>query len=287
MTNQNHYNKSPLPLASLAQPNQLGNTMGNKLVFIGLDLTPSDTMDSGLVALDRHRVLLRSEKLAKDTDIIRTLDSISGPTNVVLVIDIPKSINILGKYRREEIQMHPLRIMREANPEEGFVKKPRSTRMRFYKGRALPAHYQADLSDDPIFAHQLAKRVRTLYDSLRQRYPTMVILLHYNAVAKARYQLHVPFKSNTTAGCKALQTAIAYQLEIGISPFGGGNLLPIALLEATIAAYSAWSLFSGIENEHYTLYTDGDRNYLEAIARVQGRTLAKPQPKYRRRYQRR
>jgi hypothetical protein len=289
MTTQAPYSKHPLALAQLAQPNQLGQPMGNKLVFIGLDLAPSDTMDSGLVALDRTRQLLRTEKLAKDTDIIRTLDSVAGASNIVLVVDVPKSLSIPGKYRREEVQMHPLRLMRpEVDPDELVINRPRPARMRFYKGRPLPAHLQEDTTEDHAFAHRSAKRARTLYDSLTLRYPTMVILLQYNAMAKPRYQLHVPFKSNSTAGSKALQTAIAYQLGVGINPPSSGGLLPMPVLEAAIPAYVAWSLYAGAENEHFTLYTDDDgRHHVEAVTRVPEKAVVRPVRNFRRRYQRR
>ncbi|MBX2859917.1 MAG: DUF429 domain-containing protein [Vampirovibrio sp.] len=203
----------------------------DKWTFTGVDLAPNDTLETGVSALDRNGSLIRMDKLNADKDIVAYIKALGPPSGIVVAIDIPKSLEIPGKWRQEEVKMHPLRLVR---PTDGKT------------------------------TDRYASRGWRLYDMLLEE--GVMPLIYTNYQAKMRYKVDVPFRTRTPQGCRALQLALKQTLRIGHIPT---NLAPISVLESMVGSYVAWSVFSGKESTHFSLYRDEDnRIHVEPRQRV-------------------
>jgi hypothetical protein len=92
-----------------------------------------------------------------------------------------------------------------------------------------------------------------------------------------RYDMNIPYRSRSPQGCRALQALIKLRLGIPNVP---SNLAPSSVLDAMIAAYTAWSVYKGTSGVHYQLYQEhlatgsntpdptSHRIYLDPLLRV-------------------
>jgi hypothetical protein len=200
-------------------------------VFVGIDLAPSESLETGIAILDTERNLLRMDKLGVDDDIVQYIQNLQPYTGTLIMIDQPKNLSVENRWRQEQIRMHPLQIYRDGgSPEDRF-----------------------------------SERAMTLYDAIRDN-ENRLVFLHYNHLAKMRYNLQIPFRTRTPHGCRALQATIKTVLEIPNMPT---NLAPISVLDAMIGAYSAWLMRYGSDETHFQLYKDEDKRlHYEPLARL-------------------
>lgn len=215
------YAQAPLALADYPD-------MADKWLFAGVDLAPSEGLETGIAVVDRTRGLLRLDKVTSNTQILCCLESLGPARNVVVALDMPKSLSIPGEWRQEEIRMFPLRLQRA----DGFTDR-------------------------------CGARAWALYDELVKR--GFTVLLYFNFQAKNSLELFIPFRTRTPRGCKALQGLIREKLAIAELP---EQLSPISVLDAMVGAYIGWLTFSGRPQTHFQIRrTLGERLLVEPLAR--------------------
>jgi len=188
--------------------------LGTKFRFAAVDLAPNDQLESGFSVIDRDRNIIRMEKLYKNEDIIAAILNLGPPGGTIVVVDMPKSLSIQGRWRQEEVKMHALRLEREGR------------KISRYEGRG-PRLYQA----------LQAKGLMTF--------------LYFNYWARLNYEMLLPYRSRSPQGCRALQIAIEHRLGLKNMP---GNLAPSSVLESLIGTYVAWSLWAGKPDRDYDIY---------------------------------
>lgn len=229
---QSLYVKQPIP------PEELPH-LGEKWLFVGIDLAPVETLETGVAVLDRDRMLTRMDKIYSNEDILRFLKSLGPAQNLIVALDVPKSLSIPGRWRQEEIKMHPLRLERKGLPQE----------------------------DEAAMTDRYAQRVKDLYALVQTE--GVLPFLYFSYLAKMKYDLTIPYRTRTPAGCRALQAIIKSRLQIPNVPT---NLAPSSVLDAMIGAYTAWSFYRGKAGMHYTLFRDeGQRYHLEPLSRLNAR----------------
>jgi hypothetical protein len=198
-------------------PDEVG-LLGTRWTFVGIDLAPNESLETGIVALDRSKNIIRTDKLYTNDDILLFLDNIGPANNLIVSIDLPKSLSIPGKWRQEEIKFHPLRLNRQGDEK---------TLSRF------------------------AQRATDLFYVLQAK--GMFTVVFINTQARMRYDMNIPYRSRSPQGCRALQALIKLRLGIPNVP---SNLAPSSVLDAMIAAYTAWSVYKGTSGVHYQLYQE-------------------------------
>lgn len=209
-------------------------SLTNKWLFVGIDMAPIDTLETGIAVLDRKKHIMRMDKLDEDETLLKFLDNLSPPENLVVALDIPKSLSIPSKWRQQQIKMHPLRLLE--------------------KGPHVPEVVPTD---------RYAQRAKDFYDAVQKR--GILIVSFFTPHAKLRYSLNTPYRSRSPHGCRALQALLKQKLAIKDIPT---NLAPSSVLDAMVGAYSAWLLCHGHENEHFKLYQDDEsRLYLDPLKR--------------------
>jgi hypothetical protein len=229
-------------------------TPGLAWLFIGLDLAPNNHVESGWMVIDRNRALVQQDKLLTEDEIFVRLKALGPLRNQILVIDVPKSLGVSGKWRQEEVRMHALRMLRTPITPE------------------LAEHHQQP--------SRTARRARLLFDRLSRELPELCVLLTFNGLARLRYQMWLPFKSRSSQGSRAMQAAIRHQLGLmttfgGVgSLVGGQNLAPLCILDAAVAAYGAWLAAHGEDTLHYKLFRDEEnRLFIEPLRRLEGEPM--------------
>lgn len=218
--------------ASIKELAENHGEISDRFVFVGIDLAPIDTLETGVCVLDQSRTLIKSDKLGGDNEIFRFLGSyVPEPENAIIALDVPKSLSIQSKWRQQEIKMHPLRL--ETRDEE-----------------------------KPI--DRFAPRAREFYT--RAENSGYLIFNFFSQHTKIRYDLDIPYKTRTPQGCRALQTLIRQRLQLENMP---NNLSPSSVLDAMIGAYTAWALWRGHDGDDFKLYRDEDqRLYFDPLKRV-------------------
>ncbi len=213
--------------------------MGTMWNFVGIDLAPNESLETGVAVLNRERRLVRMDKIYTDDDILLYLDNLAPDNNLVVALDMPKSLSIPGRWRQEEIKMHPLRLIREEdNQPQG-----------------------ATGSID-----RYAQRATDLFNVLTDK--GVIVFLYFNYQARMRYDLNIPYRNRTPQGCRALQSLIKLRLSIPNVP---SNLAPSSVLDAMIGAYTAWSMYKGKLGQHFHLFKDSEsRLILDPLKRVHG-----------------
>jgi hypothetical protein len=208
--------------------------LGTKWFFVGIDLAPNESLETGVAVLDRQRNLTRMDKIYTDDDILLFLNNLGPANNLIVALDMPKSLSIPGRWRQEEIKMHPLRLARK---------------------------------DAEAVTDRYAKRATDLFEAIAKE-QGILCFLYYNYLARMRYDLIIPYRNRTPQGCRALQSLIRLRLGIPNVPT---NLAPSSVLDAMIGAYAAWSLYKGKDGQHFRLFEDpGERMLLEPIKRAHG-----------------
>lgn len=214
--------------------------LGNTCWYVGIDLAPNDGLETGLTVLDKKKQVMRMDKINTNGQILTMIESLGAPENCIIVLDVPKSLSIPSKWRQLEVKYFPLRLENDHDIEPTDRFSPRAWEV--YKL----------LSEQGYHA-----------------------FLSFNHLAKQRYGLTIPFKTRSPQGCKALQAIIDHQLKLVNMPT---NLAPSSVLEASISAYIAWTIYSGTYGQHFKLFTDRyERLMVEPLETI------KEAPKYRRR----
>jgi hypothetical protein len=211
-------------------------SLTNKWLFVGIDMAPIDNLETGISVMDRNRRILRMEKLNEDGELLQFLDNLSRAENIVVALDIPKSLNIPSKWRQQQIKMHPLRL----NEQPDYV---------------IP---------EPVPTDRFAQRAKDFYDAVEQR--GILIFGFFTAHAKMRYSLNIPFRHRSPQGCRAMQAILRQRLALKDVPT---NLAPSSVLDAMIGSYTAWLLCYGKESEHFQLFRDDEsRLYVDPLKRT-------------------
>jgi hypothetical protein len=186
-----------------------------KFRFAAVDLAPNEQLETGFSAIDRERQIIRMDKLYQDKDIINTILNLGPPSGTVVVVDMPKSLSIPGRWAQEEIKMHAFRLRRPSGQE----------------------------------INRFEERGVRLYEALKDM--GFLVFLYFNYWTRVNYDMLIPFRSRSPQGCRALQTAIEHQLNVKNLP---NNLAPSSVLESLVGAYASWSLWAGRPSEDYELY---------------------------------
>jgi hypothetical protein len=215
-----HYLKHEIHLADHPQL-----ALDQRYSFVGIDLAPNNQLESGITVIDRDRTLLRMDKLYADDDILAYLKALGPANSLIIAIDMPKNLNIKGKFLQEEIKLHPLRL-------------------------SLPHHQQ---HAEQRFGARGFRLWQHLWDM--QALP----FLFFSYGAKLQFDLTTPYRGRSPQGCRALQAAIKHHLELRNMP---SNLAPSSVLDAMVGAYCAWLLWIGQESQHYRLFLDTDGRLL-------------------------
>lgn len=210
-------------------------SLGNKWLFVGIDMAPIDSLETGVAILDRDRYMMRMEKFNENEDLLLFLDNLGSPENIIVALDIPKSLSISSKWRQQQIKMHPLRLR-----------------------SGIP-----DTTQELVPTDRFAERAKAFYQAVDERGIFMVNF--FTAHAKLRYDLNVPFRHRSPLGCRTLQAALRQKLGIKDVP---SNLMPSSVLDAMIGAYTAWMLYKGKEGDNFKLYRDDERRlYIDPLKR--------------------
>jgi hypothetical protein len=217
--------------------------IGLKLKFAAVDLAPNEQLETGFSVVDRERVLIRMDKLYRNDEIIKTVESLGPLNGTVVVIDMPKNLSIPGRWRQEEIKMHALRLRKRS----GEV------------------------------TERFEERGRKLYNGLDAK--GVMVFLYFNYWTRVNYEMLIPFRSRSPQGCRALQNAIDHQLGIKNLPI---NLAPSSVLESMVGAYASWSLWAGKPGEDYQVYLD-EHGYRILIPKGRPHVGKPPPIRYRRR----
>lgn len=205
--------------------------LGCKWYFVGIDMAPIDSLETGVAVLDRQRRLVRMDKLNDDANLLLFLDNLGPADNLVVSLDIPKSLNIASKWRQQQVKMHPLQL----------------------DGQALE-----------VPTDRFAQRAKDFYDAVTQR--GILITSFFTPHAKLRYELNTPYRSRSPQGCRALQALLKQRLHVQDVP---SNLAPSSVLDAMVGAYSSWLLVHGVEQQHFRLYRDDERRlYFDPLQRL-------------------
>jgi predicted nuclease with RNAse H fold len=175
----------------------------NRWLFVGIDLAPNGSLESGIAILDRDKTLLRMDKLYKDSALLDALDHLGAPETLIVCLDVPKNLAVPGRFRQEELKYHAMRID--------------------------ISHFERD----PV--SRFSNRAKELYDALKEK--GVLPFLTYTGNTKAAFEFFFPYKSRSPQGCRALQSLISEELGIKNMP---QNLAPSSVLEALLAAYTAW-----------------------------------------------
>ncbi len=203
-------------------------SLSDKWLFVGLDMAPVDTLETGVAVIDRNKRLLRMEKLNDDEQIFTFIKNLGPKSSLIIALDVPKSLSIPGKWRQLEVKMHPLRLDRQDGSE-------------------------------PL--DRYAPRAREFYDRLKAE--GLLVFNYFTYHAKLRYDMTTPFRNRSPQGCRALQALIKERLALQEMP---SNLAPSSVLDAMIGSYVAWSLYAGQDQEHFQLFLDeADRLYLDPL----------------------
>ena len=191
----------------------------NATHFVGVDLAPMNTLESGLVVLNRDAEIIRSDKLYKSETILDVLLKLGPANRLVISLDMPKNFGIQSRFQQDEIKHHPLRL-------EPWTGQPPIDRFSF--------------------------RSRQLFDALLEA--GSLPFLGFTHRSKVILNLQIPFKARSPQGCRSLQAKIEQTLPISNLP---SNLLPSSVLDATISAYTAW-LTHDVEQhaQHFEWYAD-------------------------------
>lgn len=210
-------------------------SLGNKCLFVGIDMAPIDSLETGIAVLDRERRIMRMDKLSENDDILLFLDNLAPPENMIVVLDIPKSLSIPSKWRQQQIKMHPLHLR-----------------------SSIP-----NATQEVVPTERFAQRAKAFYEAVDER--GILMLNFFTAHAKLRYDLNMPFRHRSSQGCRTLQAALKQQLHIQDVP---SNLMPSSVLDAMIGAYTAWMIYKGQEEQHFQLYRDDERRlYVDPLKR--------------------
>ncbi len=202
------------PLASWDEIPQAN--MAQRWIFVGIDLAPNASLESGIAILDRDLTLLRMDKLYSDEAIVDALTQLGATHTLVVSLDMPKNLAITGRFRQEEIKYNAMRL---DNPEY----------------------------DRPV-VDRFSDRAYLLYKKINAL--GILPFLTYTPNTKASFKFFFPYKSRSPQGCRALQGLIQEELKVKNMPT---NLAPSSVLEALLASYSAWSTFAGTLNKEFQI----------------------------------
>lgn len=177
----------------------------DKWLFVGIDLAPNDSLETGIAVIDRDKNLVRMEKVDSDKDIFLYLSNLGPKSGLLIALDIPKNLSANSKWRQQQIRMHPLQILNNS---------------------------------DETASSRFARRAYDFYQ--RATAEGFFVINFFSHYAKMRYGLNVPYRSRSPQGCRALQAAIKEVLKLqNITT----NLAPSSVLDAMVGAYTAWSIY--------------------------------------------
>lgn len=218
-------------IAIKALPETPRYSLGNKLYFVGIDMAPIENLETGIAVLDRDKRLVRMDKLNTDEQLELFLKNLAPRENLVVSLDVPKSLSIPSKWRQQQVKMHPLQLRPDTN--------------------------------DGAPSDRFAQRAKDFYQAMDEYGVFMVNF--FTSHARLRYDLSIPFRNRSPQGCRALQGLLKQRLDIKDVPT---NLAPSSVLDAMVAAYAAWGIVYGEEGKDFQLYTDDeDRLYLDPLGR--------------------
>jgi len=211
-------------------------SLTNKWLFVGIDMAPIESLETGITVIDRDRRIVRMDKMNDDDQLLLFLENLAPPENLIVALDVPKSLSIPSKWRQQQIKMHPLRIEDELE----------------------------NMTRELVPTDRYAQRAKDFYDAVTAK--NILIFSFFTAHAKLRYELNIPYRHRSPQGCRAMQALMKQRLGIQDIP---ANLAPSSVLDAMIGAYTAWIVCKGKEGEHFKVFQDDEnRLYLDPLKRT-------------------
>ena len=199
-------------------PESPRTSLSNKWYFVGIDMAPIESLETGVAVLDRDRRLVRMDKLNIDEQLVLFLKNLAPADNIVVALDVPKSLSIPSKWRQQQVKMHP---------------------------------HQLDNREQDAPTDRFAQRAKDFYQEITDS--GILIYNFFTPHAKLRYDLNIPFRTRSPMGCRTLQALMKQRLDIKDVPT---NLVPSSVLDAMVGAFTAWSLVYGKEGRDFQMFTD-------------------------------
>jgi hypothetical protein len=116
----------------------------SRCLFVGIDLAPNTSLESGLCAIDRNRQLLRVDKLFQDHEITAFINGLKPANGVIVVITMAKNLIAPNRWRVEQIRSRML--IPRLSKGESLGQKPflasveqESQSRALFPGRGVPS----------------------------------------------------------------------------------------------------------------------------------------------------
>ncbi|MFM7390569.1 MAG: hypothetical protein ACKO34_08130 [Vampirovibrionales bacterium] len=195
--------------------------LDNFWTFVGVDIAPNASLETGLVMIDNELTITRMDKLYTNAAIQQTLTQIAGQANVMVVLDMPKNLSVPGRFRQEELKYHGLRLH-----EAGYDRQAMS---------------------------RFNRRARQFYTQLEEQ--GLFPVLGFASKLKMNLGFTSAFKARSPQGCRNLQSFVSDVLQLKNMPI---NLIPSSVLDAMVLAYAGWVLSHGDYGVDAMLYHDAE-----------------------------
>jgi len=189
-----------------------------KEFFIGISMSNSASIDTGIAVINRDLELIRVDKAYHLNDIQLYLDNLGYKSSSIICMDLPRNPNTPnGKWRIESKYNKPLNV-------------------------------NCKYKCDPSWTARFGDRGSELCNHLKE---AGYDVYRYNCYfTKNALNIIPPYKSRSPQACKYLQMVIQDQLKISGLP---SNMIPLSGLDAIIGAYNALMVFLGKENYNYKI----------------------------------
>ena len=210
---------------------QVLNNYNNKSYFVGISISGSPSVESGVAVIDRDLNIVRIDKIYNLNDLQLIIKNLGPSNNVIACIDLPKNVSMTnGKWRHEAKNISPFKV--NNNNDTQFVWAER------FSDRG--SDFCSNIKDLGV-------------DTYR----------YYCYFTKNILKLNPPFKSRSPVACKYLQMIIQNNLKISGIP---SNLIALTGLDALIGAYTGWKIATSEENSGYKYI--GEFNTLPIVTAI-------------------
>lgn len=184
----------------------------SKITFIGISLSGVSTMESAVAVLDNNLKIIMLDKLFSMTDVKHFLDNFAGLKNAVVLISVPENETMIGSKWKYNSRTYDI-----VNMEEKILNRDDWANRFSTRG----SDYFKELNNKGIELYRFD------IDNLKKAFN--------NGMA---------YRERTPLDCKALQDTLRIEFEMRELPV---NMLPVAQLEALMAAYFAHSISTNNE----------------------------------------
>lgn len=203
----------------------------SKYYFVGVSVSPTVSIETGIAVLDRDLNLMRVDKLYNLNELVPYLSNLGPSQNIMACVDLPKNLTMLnGKWK---IQARYNRIFKINKSEIG----------------------------DFSWAQRFSDRGSEICNLLNSA--NVETYRYYSYFTKNSLHLTAPFKQRSPEACKHLQMSIQSVLNVKGMP---QNLIALSGLDAIVGAYTAWK--AAIDSETDDFKCIGDFNSIPIISAV-------------------